>query len=341
MRKSFWRALFLTLLVGALNVGLWGFLNRPVHIADWHGDVGGFAFNPFQRYQDPIRQIYPSESELDSDIRLLTRYTKRLRTYSSVENPQIPRIAKFYGARLMAGAWIEGRAERNENELAALIALARKYDNIDRAIVGNEAILRGDLSVRSLIHYLDRARAQLDIPVSTAEPLDTWQRNPELADHVDFITVHILPYWEFIDRKDAIGFVLGQYRELQRMFPDKPIVIGEVGWPSNGNRRKYALPSLANEAHFLRDWFNVAARENIDYYVMEAIDQPWKETLAGRVEAYWGVFDASRSPKFSFSGTVISKSNQGQLLKGSKTLVLACFWILFARAKSTRGLACA
>ena len=305
MRKSLWRALALTLLVAALNVGLWAFLNRPVAIADWHGEIGGFAYNPSQRYQDPTRQLFPSEAELDSDIRLLSRYSKRLRTYSSAENPQIPRIARFYGVRLMAGAWIEGRAERNERELSALIALSRKYDNIDRAIVGNEVILRGDLGVRALINYLDRARAQLDIPVSTAEPLDTWQRHPELADHVDFITVHVLPYWEFIDRKDAVGFVLGQYRELQRLFPGKPVVIGEVGWPSNGDRRRYALPSLANEAHFLRDWFNVAAREEIDYYVMEAIDQPWKERLGGRVEAYWGMFNANRQPKFALTGTVI------------------------------------
>jgi exo-beta-1,3-glucanase (GH17 family)/cellulose synthase/poly-beta-1,6-N-acetylglucosamine synthase-like glycosyltransferase len=305
VRKSLWRALALTVLVAALNVGLWAFLNRPVAIADWQGEIGGFAYNPSQRYQDPTRQLFPSEAELDSDIRLLSRYSKRLRTYSSAENPQIPRIARFYGVRLMAGAWIEGRAERNERELSALIALSRKYDNIDRAIVGNEVILRGDLGVRALINYLDRARAQLDIPVSTAEPLDTWQRHPELADHVDFITVHVLPYWEFIDRKDAIGFVLGQYQALQDLFPGKPVVIGEVGWPSNGDRRRYALPSLANEAHFLRDWFNVAAREKIDYYVMEAIDQPWKERLGGRVEAYWGMFNANRQLKFALTGTVI------------------------------------
>jgi exo-beta-1,3-glucanase (GH17 family)/cellulose synthase/poly-beta-1,6-N-acetylglucosamine synthase-like glycosyltransferase len=305
VRKSFWRALALTLLVAALNVGLWGFLNRPVHITDWHGEIGGFAFNPSQRYQDPTRQIFPSEAELDSDIRLLSQYTKRLRTYSSAENPQIPRIARFYGMRLMAGAWIEGRAERNERELAALIALSRKNDNIDRAIVGNEVILRGDIGITALIGYLDRARAQLKIPVSTAEPLDTWQRHPELAQHVDFITVHILPYWERIPRKDAVGFVLGQYRELQKLFPGKPIVIGEVGWPSNGDRKEYAQPSLADEAHFLRDWFNVAAGNKIDYYVMEAIDQPWKEALGGRAESYWGVFNASRELKFAFTGTVI------------------------------------
>ena len=86
VRKSFWRALAVTVLVAAGNIGLWAFLNRPVHIADWHGEVAGFAFNPFQRYQDPTRQIFPAESDIDSDVRLLSRYTKRLRTYSSSEN---------------------------------------------------------------------------------------------------------------------------------------------------------------------------------------------------------------------------------------------------------------
>jgi exo-beta-1,3-glucanase (GH17 family)/cellulose synthase/poly-beta-1,6-N-acetylglucosamine synthase-like glycosyltransferase len=309
VRTSLWRALLLSVLVAALNVGLWAFLNRPVDIADWRGEVGGFAFNPSQRYQDPTRLLFPSAAELDGDIRLLSRYTKRLRTYSSAENPQIPRIAKFYGMSVMAGAWIEGRAERNERELAAVIALAQKNDNVERVIIGNEVILRGDLGPRALIGYLDRARAHLKVPVSTAEPLDSWQRNPELIRHVDFVTVHILPYWEEIPRKDAIGFVLGQYQAAKELVesvsPGKPVVIGEVGWPSNGDRRKYAQPSLADEAHFLRDWFNVAAREGIDYYVMEAIDQPWKEALGGRAEAYWGVFNANRQLKFSFTGPVV------------------------------------
>ncbi|MBC6941470.1 MAG: glycosyltransferase [Xanthomonadales bacterium] len=334
VRKSLWRAIAVTLLVALANIGLWAFLNRPAHIADWRGDIGGLAYNPSQRYQDPTKLIFPSEAELDGDIRLLSRYTKRLRTYSSYENPQIPRLARFYGMQVMAGAWIEGRAERNERELAALIALTRNNDNIDRVIVGNEVVLRGDLPVRSLIQYLDRARAQLKVPVSTAEPLDSWQRNPELIRHVDFVTVHVLPYWERVPRKDAVGFVLGQLKSLREIVdqvsPGKPIVVGEVGWPSNGDRREYAQPSIADEAHFLRDWFNVAAREHIDYYVMEAIDQPWKEQIGGRVEAYWGVFNAAREPKFAFTGTVIEdplwpwKAGAASLLA-----LLPMFW--FAR----------
>ncbi|HSS06741.1 MAG TPA: hypothetical protein VLK83_06330, partial [Rhodanobacteraceae bacterium] len=86
----------MTVLVAALNVGLWAFLNRPVHIANWSGDIGGLAYNASQRYQDPTRQLFPNETELDSDIRILSRYTKRLRVYQSSESPQIPRLARLY-----------------------------------------------------------------------------------------------------------------------------------------------------------------------------------------------------------------------------------------------------
>jgi exo-beta-1,3-glucanase (GH17 family) len=127
VRKSFWRALLLTLLVAGLNVGLWAFVNRPVQIADWSGEIGGFAYSAFQRYQDPTRGLFPNEAELEGDIRLLSRYTKRLRIYQSSESPEIPRLARFYGMKVMGGAWLDNRVEHNERELDALIALSRKY----------------------------------------------------------------------------------------------------------------------------------------------------------------------------------------------------------------------
>ncbi|MCW5577822.1 MAG: hypothetical protein KIS89_04200, partial [Dokdonella sp.] len=53
VRKSLWRAIAVTVLVAAANIALWAFLNRPAHIAVCRGDIGGLAFNPSQRYQDP------------------------------------------------------------------------------------------------------------------------------------------------------------------------------------------------------------------------------------------------------------------------------------------------
>ncbi|MEO8461148.1 MAG: glycosyltransferase [Dokdonella sp.] len=330
VRKSFWRALALALITAALNFGLWAWLNAPVQIADWNGNVGGFAWSVFQRYQDPTLGIFPVEAELASDMRQLSRYTKHIRTYAVLENPEIPRLAQLYGMHLMLGAWIDKRLDHNERELDGLIQQSRKYDSITRAIVGNETQLTGEVSMDQLIGYIDRARAQMKIPVSTAEPMFVWVRNPRLVQHVDFIAIHLLPYWEKLPRKDAINFVLGQYHELQRLYPDKHIVIAEIGWPSNGDRKEYALPTIANEAQFLREWFNVAARENIDYYIMEAFDQPWKEATEGRAGGYWGVLSANRQPKFAFTGPVVEDTNWPWKALAASLLALApMFW--FAR----------
>lgn len=330
LRKSFWRALGLSLLIAILNFLLWGWLNRPTPIADWSGPIGGFAYSAFQRHGDPTKNIFPTENDLAADVRLLASQSRRLRTYSSLENPQVPRLARLHGMEVMQGAWLDRRVDRNEREIEALVALSGKYDNIKRTIVGNEVLLRADMSVDDLVGYIDRARAKLNVPVSTAEPMFVWLRYPKLAQHVDFITIHLLPYWERIPRKDAINFVLGQYNEMKRLYPDKPIVIGEVGWPSNGDRKDYAFPTVADEAQFLREWFNVAAGNNIDYYIMEAIDQPWKEAHEGRAGAYWGMYNANREPKFAMTGTVVSDPSWP--IKAAAACLLALlpmFW--FAR----------
>jgi exo-beta-1,3-glucanase (GH17 family)/glycosyltransferase involved in cell wall biosynthesis len=298
-------AILLALIVAAMNIGLWWWSNLPHGPEDWKGPIGGFALSAFQRYQNPLKNDFPSGEEIDSDLKLLSRYTSRIRTYSTLQNPQVYRLAEQDGLKVMAGAWIDRRLDNNENEIETLIAQARRYPNsINRVIVGNETLFRNDIPPEQLMAYADRVRAALHQPVSIAEPWHIWAKYPELANHVDFITVHLFPYWNGIDRKAAIQDALGSYKTLKAMFPNKPIVIGEIGWPSNGDRYKYADPSVSNEAIFLREWFNTAKRENIDYYVMEAFDQPWKEKLSGRTEAYWGMFNADRQLKFPFTGPV-------------------------------------
>ncbi len=297
-----------------MNIGLWWWSNLPNGPENWDGPIGGFALSAFQRYQSPLKNDFPSDDQIDDDLKLLKRYTPRIRTYSTLQNPQVYRLAEKEGLQVLAGAWIDRRLDNNEKEVDTLIAQARRYPNsINRVIVGNEVLFRNDIPPEQLMAYVDRVRAAIHQPVSVAEPWHIWAKYPELVDHVDFITVHLFPYWNGIaavstgsgaDRFPAIKDALGSYEMLHRMYPNKPIVIGEIGWPSNGDRYKYADPSVSNEAIFLRTWFNVAKRDNIDYYVMEAFDQPWKEALSGRTEAYWGMFNADRQPKFPFTGPV-------------------------------------
>jgi exo-beta-1,3-glucanase (GH17 family)/glycosyltransferase involved in cell wall biosynthesis len=337
-RPSLFVAVLLALMVAALNVGLWWWGNRPHGPADWHGPIGGFALSAFQRYQSPLKGDYPTDEQIDGDLKLLRQYSPNIRTYAMLQNPQIPRLAERDGLKVLAGAWIDTRLDNNDREIDALIAQARRYPGtITRVLVGNEALFRNDVPPEKLMAYLDRVRAALHQPVSTAEPDYIWEKYPELAEHVDFITVHLFPYWNGIPRADAINAAWGSYETLHRLYPDKPIVIGEIGWPSNGDRFKYAEPSVSNEAIFLRQWFNWAKAHHFsDYYVMEAFDQPWKEQLSGRTEAYWGMFNADRQLKFPFTGPVTEDTAwPWKALAASLLALLPMIWFArrFARFK--------
>jgi exo-beta-1,3-glucanase (GH17 family)/glycosyltransferase involved in cell wall biosynthesis len=325
--KRWLTALVIVLLIAGCNLAAWAYFHRPVYVPDWQGDIHGFAFSAFQRHQSPLLNSFPSEDDLSHDIALLSKYTKRLRTYASSEASAIPRLAEAQGMSVTAGAWLDRRLENNDVEVQSLIGLSRAYNNIDLAIVGNESILRSDLSVDQLITYLDRARKALDIPISTAEPWHVWLKYPELAQHVDYIVIHLLPYWEGLTRKESLDNVLSNYRKIQQAFPNKKIVVGEIGWPSNGDRFKYAQPTVADEAAFLRRWFSIAQREKIEYYVMEAFDQPWKEAGEGRVGAYWGMFGADRNLKFALTGPV--QEDPQWLLKAALSIVLALIPMLW------------
>ncbi|MBM7122533.1 glycosyltransferase [Dyella kyungheensis] len=336
-------AILLALVVAAMNIGLWWWSNLPHGPENWNGPIGGFALSAFQRYQNPLKNDFPSDEEIDSDLKLLKRYTPRIRTYSTLQNPQVYRLAEKEGLQVMAGAWVDRRLDNNEKEIDTLIAQARRYPNsINRVVVGNEVLFRNDIPPEQLMAYADRVRAAIHQPVTIAEPWHIWAKYPELAEHVDFITVHLFPYWNGIavtgqgkglEAFPAVSDALGSYDALKKMFPNKPIVIGEIGWPSNGDRYKYADPSVSNEAIFLRTWFNEAKKRNIDYYVMEAFDQPWKEALSGRTEAYWGMFNADRQPKFPFTGPVTEDTAWPWKALGASLLALIPM-VWFARRYS-------
>jgi exo-beta-1,3-glucanase (GH17 family)/cellulose synthase/poly-beta-1,6-N-acetylglucosamine synthase-like glycosyltransferase len=306
-------ALSLAAAIAFANGSFWAWMNRPVTTPGFEGEVHGFAFNGYQRDESPLLESFPSEQELASDLQLLSKYTKEVRTYSSIDMEAVPRLARDLNMNVTAGAWLATQKDRNALEIKALLQAIHENSNIDRVIVGNETVLRGDLSVSELEHYLDIVRRRSPhVPVSTAEPWHIWLKNPDLVKHVDFITVHLLPYWEGVQRQDAVTHVLRRYEELRRAFPHKKILIGEVGWPSNGDRVKsltaltYANASVSDEAQFIRDFLPVAESHHLDYFLMEAFDQPWKRTDEGRTGAYWGMFDANRQPKFSLEGPIVS-----------------------------------
>ena len=77
-----------------------------------------------------------------------------------------------------------------------------------------KAILREDQTVEQMIAHLQRVRQSVWAPISTAEPWHIWLKHPELVAEVDFIAVHVLPYWEGVDVEYAVDHVLRRHQEL-------------------------------------------------------------------------------------------------------------------------------
>ena len=330
MPSSKWRlsALAIALAFALLTIGTWAYFNRPESEPEWPKRVWGFALSPYHPGQDAVKEEYPTREQIASDLDILKGKTQAIRTYNVTNTiGLIPELAAERGLNVALGVWIDARRERDDAELDHAIELAAKHRNVVRVIVGNESVLRGDLPFADFLKLLDRARAAIEQPISTAEPWHVWLKNPELADHVDYITVHLLPYWEGIEVEKAVDYSIDKYRELQARFPNKPVIIGEVGWPSNGRTREKAVASEANEALFLRRFLAWAEKEHVAYYIEEAFDQPWKAQSEGGVGAYWGVYDADRRPKFEFTKPIV-RVPQWQMLAAVSVVLAAAmlFW---------------
>ena len=326
--------------ITALTIMAWALYNRPELEPAWPERIQGFAFSPYQADQGPIWNKHPSIEDIETDLALLAGKTNAIRTYT-VEKTlrEIPRLAEKYGINVTLGAWVDANEEKTRNEILNMLDISVHSRNVVRIIVGNEVLLRGDIPVKKLIEYLDMVRAETDIRVSTAEPPYIWKKYPELVDHVDYIAVHLLPYWEGIALEDAVNFVVNSINELKQLYPEKPIVIGEVGWPSNGRNIKAAVATTANEAIFLRRFLARADEEGYIYYLMEAFDQKWKRDTEGAVGAYWGVFDVTRKPKFQFSEPIVKIPDWPILAAVSVVVALITFALLLIDSKQlgTRG----
>ena len=292
-----------------LNIAYWAYEGRAVPLPDaGTASISSVSFSPYRRGEDPLARVTPTLDEISSDLAALAGRARGVRTYTSLEGlDAAPRFARSIGIKVMQSAWLGRDPNVNEREIRSLIALANGYpDVIDRVVVGNEVLLRRDLAREQLATYIQRVKAAVKQPVTYADVWEFWLKNPELASAVDFITIHILPYWEDepVSIDHAIDHVMAVYRIVEAAFPGKRIMIGEVGWPSAGRMRDGARPSLVNEARFVRAFVTLAHRSGLDYNIVEAFDQPWKRALEGTVGGHWGLLDEERQPKFTLFGPV-------------------------------------
>jgi exo-beta-1,3-glucanase (GH17 family) len=338
-------ALLVVALLSGLHAAGWWWFDRPVPVAlSFDEPFPSVSFAPFRRGQSPLTHDYPTPEQVAEDLKRLQGVTRGVRTYTSLEGMGVvPALAGPLGIEVTHSAWIGEKPAINAREVEALIASANAHpDAIKRVIVGNEVLLRQDQTPEQLIAYIRQVKAQVGQPVSYADVWAFWLKYPEVANEVDFITIHILPYWE--DEPLAVeaceAHIIKIVQMMKEAFPGKPILIGEAGWPTQGRSRGAAVASMENAALFVRTLARVAKANGFDYNVVEAFDQPWKAKMEGTVGANWGVVDADRRVKFAMSGPVVA--NPGWVDQAGLAVLLGAFaglTLLLRRAAPLRPVA--
>mgnify|MGYP001017735298 FL=1 len=293
------------------------------------------SYAPFGKDDSPFmmdKGLVISEDLVRKDLQLLSKYTDCIRTYSTVGLEMIPKIARENNLKMLMGAWVNGDEKPTRLEIDTLIKLAKENKDIVKAvIVGNEALLRGDLSDVKLYEYIKEVKAALpDTQVTYADVWEYWLKYPKIKEVTDFVTIHILPYWEDdpMEITTAIKHLANVRHEVEGILKTSNILIGETGWPSEGRMREDALPSKTNQAIFVREFVKLAEEKGWNYNIIEAFDQPWKRVSEGAVGGFWGLFDKDRLDKNVFTGDVSNFPNYKYLGFGSLLLIFGFSFLL-------------
>src|SRR6201991_5102034 len=286
--------------LGAI-AAVWWWLATPIRLVrapiDPNAKLLCVSYAPFRDAQTPLvqtTQIAPEQ--IAQDLAQLAKISDCVRTYS-IENglDQVPALAAKVGLKVIQGIWLGNNRLKNSVQVSTVVGLTKAYPNvIPSVVVGNEVLLRGEMTASDLAAIIRSVKSQVAVPVTYADVWEFWLRNREIYDAVDFVTIHILPYWEDfpIRAKYAAAHVDAIRQRMAAAFPGKEILVGETGWPSAGRMRDAALPSRTNQARVVSEILDLAKRQNFRVNLIEAYDQPWKRQLEGTMGGYWGLFDS-------------------------------------------------
>jgi len=317
-----------------VSLGVWWHEGRPVNLVDAPaGKLDCLSYTP--PHDEPlVRASIVPRAQLQHDLALLAPRVRCVRIYS-VSNglDQVPAIARELGLKVLLGLWIGTDALHNQQEIKlGLEVAARDSDVVEAVIVGNEVLLRHELTAEQLGLLIAQVNAATDLPVTYADVWDFWKANPSLAVHADFLTIHLLPYWD--DKPTGIDAALAHtasvYGEARVTFPNQRVFIGETGWPSQGRQRDDAMPGVVAQARFVREFTGWAHHNNIQYNLIEAFDQPWKRQQEGTVGGYWGLYDKAGQAKFALQGPVQENTGWqlGYWCAGGGALAAVLLWCL-------------
>ncbi|MEM7135303.1 MAG: glycosyl hydrolase family 17 protein [Myxococcota bacterium] len=259
--------------------------------------IHGISFSPYVDGQSPGADI--SEAQIQSRLDIIKPYTHWIRTFSCIEgNEAIPRIAHDNGLKTMVGIGLSENLDINETDFQNGVDIARA-GHADILAVGNEVMLREDLTEDQLVGYIERAKEAVPgIPVGTVDAYFLFENYPRVAAACDTLLVNCYPFWESCPAEYALLYMKEMYRRAQNVAKGKKVIISETGWPSQGTPFGAAVPSYDSALEYFIRTYQWAYEDGIEIFYFSSFDESWKVGAEGDVGAYWGLWDAQGNLKY-------------------------------------------
>lgn len=273
----------------------------------------------------------PTSAQISEDLRLMRPHWRLIRLYGSSEfGGRVLEAIRAAGLdmKVMLGVWVAPEKVRdehgavidtdaeavaaNQREVEAAISLANAYPGVVVAVcVGNETQVLWSghrLPLDDLVYAIRAVRAQVAVPVTTADDYQYWIKAESrvLAREIDFVTLHAHPLWNGQHLDEALPWLNKQVAAVQSVHPTSALVIGETGWATDksgeGEQARLMMGTTgeAEQAAFYqaaRDW---VSRANIVTFYFEAFDENWKGSANPHdAEKHWGFLRADRTPKLA------------------------------------------
>lgn len=288
------------------------------------------CYSGYREGQSPITCVYPTYEQIKEDLEILNQLGfKYIRMYDPVSYAEMTcQVIKDCGfdMKMMLGPGVQSevnnpgcpwlktnysdeelrkRAEWNDSRIEELIRIANKYPDVINAVsVGNENTPSwgaNNVPVERLIAFAKRLKAGTGKPVTFNEGAFEWPNIPELAEHMDIISVHSYPLWYGNTVEEALEVNKTWYQKIKERYPDKPVLFSEVGWATDCvdfSQMKEGQANEENQKKYYEEFWEWADREKIIAYMFEAFDEPWKGgNNPNEAEKNWGIFREDRTPK--------------------------------------------
>jgi len=259
--------------------------------------IHGISFSPYVEGQGPGTQL--GEAQIRERLAVIQPYVHWIRSFSCTDgNELIPGIAADNGLKTMVGVWLDSDREQNERELANAIEIANA-GHAGILAVGNEVLLRGDLSEDELIDYINRAKqAVTGVDVGYVDAYFEFAVHPRVTEACDVILANCYPFWEGCSAEHSLLYMKEMYRRAVAVANGKKVIISETGWPNVGTAEGGAVPSFENAIKYFINAYQWAEEEAIEIFYFSSFDETWKVDAEGDVGAYWGIWDKDGKLKY-------------------------------------------